>query len=265
MKKTEKKRAATPRWPWWRWLFLAAGAVLLVWALLPLLANGIFGVGVAVPAAVALAVLSWALFAPAKKTKKTRGQKAVTAILVTGVCLVAAAAVTFSGLMLAASLRQPAEGATVIVLGSKIYGSRPSLMLRGRLDAAADYLQAHPAANCVVSGGLGKGETYTEAEVMKAYLVSDRGIDPSRIACEDRSTDTHENTALSMAVIEEMGWSRDVAIATQVFHQYRAGVNARAAGAASVGGVACLSPPHLMINYWVRECAAICRLWLTGY
>ena len=167
--------------------------------------------------------------------------------------------------MISSAAKPPAEGATVIVLGSKIYGNRPSRMLRSRLDAAADYLETHPTSHCVVSGGLGEGETYTEAEVMKKYLTEDRGIDPERIACEGESTDTHENTAFSLAVIEEMGWSRDVAVATQVFHQYRAGRNALAAGAASVGGVACFSPPHLMLNYWVRECAAICRLWLLGY
>ena len=269
MKKTKQKpekiRKNKPsRAPLWRfWLGLGC-VLLLVWALLPLV-NGILGVGVLVPGAVALLGLGWALFAPMKKTEKKRWQKAMTAICITGVCLVAAAALTFSGLMVAAAVKSPTDGATVIVLGSKIYGSRPSLMLRGRLDAAADYLLAHPDSNCVVSGGLGKGETYTEAEVMRNYLVNDRGIDPARIACEDKSTDTHENTAFSLAVIEEKGWSRDVAIATQVFHQYRAGVNARSAGADSVGGVSCFSPPHLMLNYWVRECAAICRLWLLGY
>ncbi|MBQ8683564.1 MAG: YdcF family protein [Clostridia bacterium] len=247
-----------------RWPLLVGSLVLLLWSLLPLV-NGIHGVGVLVPGAAALLGIGIALFAPAKKTERKRWQKGMTAVFITGVCLVAATAVTFSGLMIASAAKAPEEGATVIVLGSKIYGSRPSRMLRARLDVAADYLEAHPASNCVVSGGLGKGETYTEAEVMKNYLVNDRGIAADRIACEDTSTDTHENTAFSLTVIEEKGWSRDVAIATQVFHQYRAGVNARWAGADSVGGIACFSPPHLMLNYWVRECAAICRLWLLRY
>ena len=246
--------------PLWRRLAVIFSSVLLVWSLLPLV-NGIFGVGVAVPAVAALLGLGWGLRTPVKEKGK---KKAVTVVWIAAVCLIAALAVTFTALMVAAATKAPAEDATVIVLGSKIYGDRPSLMLRSRLDAAADWLEAHPAANCVVSGGLGEGETYTEAEVMKNYLVSDHGIAAERIACEDASTDTRENTAFSMAVIEEMGWSRDVAIATQVFHQYRAAANARAAGANSVGGVACISPPHLMLNYWVRECAAICRLWLLG-
>ncbi len=262
---TTKKRKKAARLSPGRWLLTALWTLMLVWSLLPLV-NGILGVGVVIPAAVAVCGLLWTLHIPKKAEKSAKkGRRVLKAIGITGVCVVAVAAVTFSTLMVTSAVRAPREGATVIVLGGKIYGSRPSRMLRARLDAAADYLEAHPASHCVVSGGLGEGETYTEAEVMKNYLVNDRGIAAERIACEDTSTDTHENTAFSLAVIEEQGWSKDVAIATQTFHQYRAGVNARSAGATSVGGVPCLSPVHLMLNYWVRECAAICRLWLLGY
>ena len=76
---------------------------------------------------------------------------------------------------------------------------------------------------------------------------------------------THENVQLSMAIIREKGWSTDVVIATQVFHQYRSRRLAYDAGAGKVGGASCFSPTHLMLYYWVRECAAIGRLWLTGY
>jgi len=38
---------------------------------------------------------------------------------------------------------------------AKVCGSQPSRMLRDRLLAAADYLEANPASNCVVSGGQG--------------------------------------------------------------------------------------------------------------
>ena len=178
---------------------------------------------------------------------------------------VAVLATAISALMIHAAAMPPREGATVIVLGSKIYGDQPSRMMRQRLDAAATRLEADPTAHCVVSGGLGEGETYTEAYVMKKYLVEQKGIHPDRIACEEAATDTHENVDLSMAIIRDRGWSTDVVIATQVFHQYRARRLALSAGADSVGGAACLSPVHLMLYYWVRECAAVCRLWLTGY
>ena len=43
----------------------------------------------------------------------------------------------------------------VVVLGAQTHGDRPSRTLRERLDLAADYLEAHPAARVIVSGGQG--------------------------------------------------------------------------------------------------------------
>lgn len=238
-------------------------AVLFVWSLLPLV-NGIFNAVMCIPAAVAAAAAAWAVFAP-PRGKRKGWKKRMFIACVAVACAVALLAATISALMIGAAVTPSREGATVIVLGSKIYGDQPSRMMRQRLDAAADRLLADPTAHCVVTGGLGEGETYTEAYVMKKYLVEVRGIDPDRIACEEAATDTHENLHLSMAIIREKGWSTDVVVATHVFHQYRARRLAYAAGADTVGGAACLSPVHLMLYYWVRECAAVCRLWLTGY
>lgn len=241
------------------WLSVAAA----VWSLLPLV-NGIVNGVVLLPSLVlGAAWLFVRMMPPFKKAKGWR--KGMWIVAVALVCVVALLAAVISALMIHAAVTPPREGATVIVLGSKIYGDRPSRMMRQRLDAAADRLAADPTAHCVVSGGLGPGETYTEAYVMKKYLVEQRGIAADRIACEEAATDTHENLHLSLDIVRERGWSTDVVVATQVFHQYRARRLAYAAGADTVGGAACLSPVHLMFYYWVRECAAVCRLWLTGY
>ena len=80
-------------------------------------------------------------------------------------------------------------------------------MLRDRLSAAADYLKAHPASNCVVSGGQGADENQSEASVMKAFLLT-QGIAPERIREEGRSVNTSENLRFSAAIIEREGWSR---------------------------------------------------------
>ena len=242
---------------------LTVSAVLLLWSWMPLV-NGIFNAVMCIPTLALAVVVAWVLFAPPYDRAKGWG-KGMWIAAVALACAVAVLAGVMSALMVHAAVSVPREGATVIVLGSKIYGDKPSRMMRQRLDAAADRLEADPTAHCVVTGGLGPGETYTEAYVMKKYLVEVRGIHPDRIACEDTATDTHENVHLSMDIIRQRGWSTDVAVATQVFHQYRARRLAFGAGATDVGGAACLSPVHLMFYYWVRECAAICRLWLTGY
>lgn len=237
--------------------------VVLIWSWLPLV-DGIFNAVLCIPTLVMTAVWLWLRYVPPMRQTKGWG-KGMWIAGVAVACVIVLLAATISSLMIHAAATPPREGATVIVLGSKIHGDQPSRMMRQRLDAAADRLQADPTAHCVVTGGLGEGETYTEAYVMKKYLVEQRGVDPSRVLCEEHATDTHENLHLSMDIIREQGWSTDVVVATHVFHQYRARHLAYAAGADSVGGAACLSPVHLMFYYWVRECAAVCRLWLTGY
>ena len=51
----------------------------------------------------------------------------------------------------------------LIVLGAAVYGDRPSLTLIRRLEGAAAYLERYPDSVAIVSGGMGKGETITEA------------------------------------------------------------------------------------------------------
>ncbi len=99
---------------------------------------------------------------------------------------------------------------------------------------------------------------------MERYLIR-VGIEPERICREDRSADTHENMEYSMELIRREGLCDAVVIATQEFHQYRAGELARREGASETGALTCRTPVHLFLCYWVRECAAICRLWLIGY
>jgi len=227
-------------------------------------ADGVFGIGAALPGLVALLLLWGGLRRPNPQPLKGWKKRMVITGMVL-VCLVTLLGGVITGLMIHSATTHPVDNATVIVLGSKIHGNQPSRMMRDRLKVAAAYLREHPGANCVVTGGLGPGETYTEAYVMKKYLVEQEGIAPDRIACEERATDTHENLQFSMELVRQRGWSTHVAVATQVFHQYRADQLALKAGADSVGGLACLTPFHLTLNYWTRECAAICRLWVTGY
>ena len=52
----------------------------------------------------------------------------------------------------------PQTPCTVVVLGCKVKGTVPSLMLQRRLEAAKDYLQQHPDIPCIVSGGKGTVE-----------------------------------------------------------------------------------------------------------
>ena len=99
----------------------------------------------------------------------------------------------------------PKQGAaTVVVLGCKVNGDQPSLMLRRRLECALEYLRTNEQAVCVVSGGPGSNESHSEAYVMEKFLV-ENGIAPERVEQEALSTNTDSNIANSLQLIEQKG------------------------------------------------------------
>lgn len=146
----------------------------------------------------------------------------------------------------------------IIVLGCGVNGTVPSMLLRERIDAAYEYLAAHPDAICVVSGGQGPGEDITEAECMFRELTQ-MGIDPERIWLEDRSTSTEENLEFSLAVIEANTGSRPghIGIVSGEYHLYRAELMASEYGLTSTGIPGKTAWIPLRINYYLREIAAV--------
>ncbi len=177
-----------------------------------------------------------------------------------GIALVALLVVIESACMIAAANKEPEPGATVVVLGCRVYGERASLSMVERLDAAYEYLVAHPESKCVLSGGQGDGENITEAECMYRYLVN-KGIDASRLYKEEASTTTRENLLFSEQLIEEQGLNPVIAIATSEYHEYRAGMIANALDItwAAVPGKTAI---WLFPTYYVRELYGILYEWI---
>ncbi|HXI32488.1 MAG TPA: YdcF family protein [Gemmatimonadales bacterium] len=68
---------------------------------------------------------------------------------------------------------RPADA--IAVLGAAQYNGRPSPVFRARLDHAAGLLQRGLAPLVLVTGGVGAGDTVSEAEVGRRYLVG-RGV-----------------------------------------------------------------------------------------
>lgn len=130
--------------------------------------------------------------------------------------------VSFEAIMRAG--RSSDDGRQVlVVLGCRIKGDIPSLALEKRIDAAFAYLVSHPNSVAILSGGQGKGENLSEALCMYRHLT-DRGIDKGRLFIEDKSVNTDSNIRFSLDIIEENGFSRDIAVVTSEYHQLRAGI-----------------------------------------
>lgn len=168
-----------------------------------------------------------------------------------------------SVMMTAAAHRKPKEEpAVVIVLGCKVNGTKPSLMLLERMHATYEYLEAHPDIPVIVSGGKGSDEELSEAECMAEYLIA-KGITEERILLEDRSASTAENLQFSKVILEEKGITGEYMLVTDGFHQYRAQYLAQKEG------LSCYAVPadtawYLLPTYWVREWFGILHAWVFG-
>jgi len=55
-------------------------------------------------------------------------------------------------LLIKAVNQAPSENANVVVLGCRVYGERPRLSMKQRLDAAYQYLMEKPDTICILSG-----------------------------------------------------------------------------------------------------------------
>lgn len=146
---------------------------------------------------------------------------------------------------------KPAEPQNMIVLGCKVNGSTPSLMLTRRLNTAYDYLIENESVLCVVSGGQGSDEDIPEGVAMRNYLVG-KGIDSGRIIVEDKSTSTYENIKFSNKLLEDIGEDGKVVIVTDAFHQCRAKLIASKQGV-DTDCVSGYTSWWLVPTYWVRE------------
>ncbi len=157
--------------------------------------------------------------------------------------------------ILSAIKAHPQQPCTVIVLGCKVYGTKASLMLEERLDAAIAYLRMNPDSKCIVSGGKGDDEGISEAACMQQYLIS-HGIPQSRIFMEDQSRTTQENLLFSSAIIKKQGLDPHLALVSNEFHLYRSLCIAK-----KLGFTACGIPARtawwLFPTYFVREILAI--------
>ena len=124
-------------------------------------------------------------------------------------------------------------------------------MLRHRLDKAAEILKDNPEAICIVSGGQGSDEQFTEAEIMEKYLT-ENGIDKSRITQEGNSATTKENMENSKAILDDMGMTGNICFVSDGYHLFRAGLIASDCGLDACG-TAAPTESRFVTTYWVRE------------
>ena len=160
--------------------------------------------------------------------------------------------------IIGASLIPPKEGSTAVVLGAQVRPTgEPSTILRGRINAAENYLVENKSSSAILSGGKGTDEVKGEAQCMYDIMTTD-GIDPEMLYIEDKSTTTRENFEFSEKIIEEQKLDPNLAITTDRFHQLRAKIITMQLGIkGEVGAVNSDAPFKYVPTYMVREWFAL--------
>lgn len=116
--------------------------------------------------------------------------------------------------------REEARAAdAIVVLGAAQYDGRPSPVLRARLDHAIELYRTGLAPVVIFTGGVGPGDTVSEAEVGRRY-AGKHGVPREQTLVEPAGLSTDE----SMATVVELMRSHDLQSAVLVsdpFHMLR--------------------------------------------
>ncbi|KAB8142738.1 YdcF family protein [Chloroflexia bacterium SDU3-3] len=141
-----------------------------------------------------------------------------------GLGLIAAGAVALlllvCGLIVAQAGRDEAHQANVaVVLGAAQWNGSPSPVLRARLDRALDLYQRRTVSAIILTGGVGKGDTTSEAAAGREYLLS-RGVEPGALFAEETGTTTLESLTNAAQIIREQGMP-SVLLVSDGYHMLR--------------------------------------------
>jgi uncharacterized SAM-binding protein YcdF (DUF218 family) len=119
--------------------------------------------------------------------------------------------------------RRPVDA--IVVLGAAQYNGRPSPVLRARLDHALRLYHEGFAPRLVVTGGVGRGDTTSEALVGRNYLLS-QGVPPSAVVVQPQGRSTQASMT-AVADWLEAQHLRRVILVSDPFHMFRLRLEAR--------------------------------------
>jgi len=158
--------------------------------------------------------------------------------------------------------RTPSDA--IAVLGAAQYNGRPSPVFRARLDHAATLYRAGLAPVILVTGGVGAGDTLSEADVGRRYLVG-LGLPAGAAIALRAGTDTYASIA------EVAGWFRGrggqrVLLVSDAFHMLRLRIVAERLGLTPYTSAAPDSPiranPRRHLGYLFAEGAKVPFTWM---
>ena len=116
----------------------------------------------------------------------------------------------------------------IVVLGAAQYWGKPSPVLRARLDHAVELWRRGMAPRVVLTGGVGIGDTTSEAAVSRKYVIG-QGVPDSAILLETTGRTTRESLR-SVAAMLQASDHHTVILVSDPFHMLRLDILARRFG-----------------------------------
>lgn len=152
----------------------------------------------------------------------------------------------------------------IAVLGAAQYNGRPSPVFRARLDHAATLYRLGLAPVVLITGGVGTGDTLSEADVGRGYLIG-QGVPSSAAIALPAGADTYASMA------EVAGWfrgrgSQRVLLVSDAFHMLRLRILAPRLGLIPYTSAAPASPirtsPRRHFGYLLAEGVKVPFTWV---
>ena len=161
--------------------------------------------------------------------------------------------------------RRPVDA--IVVLGAAQYNGRPSPVLRARLDHALALYREGLAPIVVVTGGVGRGDTVSEAAVGERYLVA-HGVPPGAAAAAGEARTTSASMTALAAWLRPRGMRR-VLLVSDPFHMFRLRLEARRTALEAFTSPTESSPishnPVLELRYLLVEALKIPIAWARSW
>jgi uncharacterized SAM-binding protein YcdF (DUF218 family) len=123
---------------------------------------------------------------------------------------------------------QAQKADAIVVLGAAQYVGRPSPVLRARVDHAVSLWKRGLAPTLILTGGIGVGDTTSEAAVARKYAMS-RGV-PDRVIVLEINGRTTSESMRAVARIMGNREQKSVILVSDPFHMLRLSILARRHG-----------------------------------
>jgi uncharacterized SAM-binding protein YcdF (DUF218 family) len=137
-------------------------------------------------------------------------------------------AVSMAAVILFSWIDQARPADSIVVLGAAQYAGRPSPVLRARLDHGIDLWARGMGKVLVLTGGRGRGDTTSEADVGRSYARK-HGVPDSAILLENTGRTTRESMLGAAELLQKRG-IRTAILVSDPFHMLRLSIIGRRFG-----------------------------------